>query len=193
MPAPESHGEVPSNRGSNDEGEVGCLDVPLEVFSIQPYACFRACLKKANWQMLGGAFEWYAGKESQVWSQRIPKPNSQTLKVQTQKYGHSNPWVVGGQGAKAQCCSIQGQGLSMGSSFESWQQSGARCSYKGLASKRNVVSQPPFSRGLFLVLWGVHLSLVSFKNPPNTLALEVFWSSNTDPPSANGRELTEGI
>lgn len=31
MPAPESHEKVPSNRGSNDEGEVGCLDVPLEV------------------------------------------------------------------------------------------------------------------------------------------------------------------
>ena len=46
--------------------------------------------------------------------------------------------------------------------------------------KKKGVSQPPFSRGaIFGVMGRASISSVSH---PNTLALEVFWSSNTDPP-----------
>ena len=56
MPAPESHGEVPSNRGSNDEGEVGCLDVPLEGFFQSSHMPVQGLPEEGKLADAGGSF-----------------------------------------------------------------------------------------------------------------------------------------
>lgn len=83
----------------------------------------------------------------------------------------------------------------MGSSFESWQQSGTRCSYEGLASKRNVVSQPPFSRGAIFGFMGRASIPSVFQKPSKYLGFGgvLEFKHRSSQASANGRELAEGI